>query len=99
MSIEGNWQLTIESPMGKREPKVSFKVEGTSLSGTFTGQMGSNDFSGGSVDGNSIAWTMSIQGMGQSITMDCQATIDGDELTGEIEGPRGKMPFSGKRSD
>ena len=95
--IEGDWQLVIDTPMGKREPKVTFKVDGTELSGIFAGQMGSSDFSGGTVDGNDLEWTVDIQAMGQSISMKCKVTVDGDKLAGDIAGPQGTIPVSGER--
>jgi len=96
-NAEGDWQLVIDTPMGKREPKVTFKVDGSELSGIFAGQMGSSDFSGGSVDGNDLAWTLDIQAMGQSISMKCKVTVDGDKLTGEFAGPQGTIAVSGDR--
>ncbi len=95
--IEGDWQLVIETPMGKREPKVTFKVDGSELSGTFAGQMGTSEFSGGTVDGNDLTWTVDIQAMGQSISMNCKATVDGDKLAGEIATPQGTIALSGDR--
>ncbi len=95
--IEGDWQLAMQSPMGRTEPKVTLRIEGSDLSGTFTGQLGTTDFSGGTVDGNELTWTVEFKAMGRSISMNCKASIDGDKLTGQIAGPRGTMPITGKR--
>lgn len=95
--VAGNWQLVMESPMGRREPKLELKVDGDQLSGTWTGQMGANPISGGSVDGDNISFTMEMAAMGQSISMNFKAKIEGDKLTGEVVSPRGTMPITGTR--
>lgn len=87
----------MDTPMGKREPEVVFETDGNDVSGTFKGQMGSADFSGGRLDGDKLSVALAIQAMGQSIDMTLDATIDGDKLVGEIHGPRGAMKVTGTR--
>ena len=95
--IDGTWQLVLETPMGKREPQLTLKVDGDSVSGSLAGQGGSNDFSGGSVDGDSISIELTVSPQGQTIQLKMNATIDGDSLSGEVSGPQGNMPVSGTR--
>lgn len=95
--IDGTWQLVLDTHMGKREPKLTLKVDGDTVSGTFAGQAGSNDFTGGSVDGDSISIEVTINAMGQTIPLKLNATIDGDNLSGKASGPQGDMQVSGTR--
>ena len=95
--IAGSWQLVMESPMGRREPKLDLQVNGDELSGTWTGQMGANAFTGGKVEGDTLSFTMEMAAMGQSITMNFSGKVEGDKLTGEVQSPRGAMPITGTR--
>jgi len=88
----------MESPMGRREPKLELKVDGNNLSGTWAGQMGSNPISDGKVNGDEISFSMEMSAMGQSISMKFSGKVDGDKLTGNVESPRGSMPITGTRA-
>ena len=50
-SAAGLWKLTLESPRGTRAGILELSVEGSSLSGTWTGERGSQQFGGGTVEG------------------------------------------------
>jgi hypothetical protein len=58
--------------------------------------MGSMDVNG-TVSGNTLAWkqTMTVP---MPMTLDCEATVDGDVLTGTVgAGAFGSFPMTGKR--
>lgn len=94
MAVDGEWQLMLDSPMGRSAPKLILKVDGTSISGTWKGQMATADFSGGEIDGDRIVISLELPVSGQ---VSLVATIEGDTLSGEMEGPRGKVPVTGTR--
>ena len=95
--IDGTWQLTMETPMGKRTPKLTLTTDGDSVSGTFAGQLGTTDFSDGKVDGNSVDIEVTLNAMGQTINLNLVATIDGDSLSGQVTTPQGQVQVTGVR--
>ena len=55
--IEGKWEGTFDSDQGPFTFQATYKVDGSSLSGTLSSDMGSLDFDGGTVDGDSFEYT------------------------------------------
>ena len=98
MSIEGKWNLKMQTPMGEQTPILTLAVKGNALSGTFAGARGTANFDGGTIDGNKIAFTVKIEAMGQTFALECKAAIDGDKISGEIKSPMGPTQFSGARA-
>ena len=43
MSADGNWKVTINSPMGVQTGTLSVKTSGDSFTGTFAGQQGNRE--------------------------------------------------------
>ena len=62
-----------------------------------SGAMGSMDVTG-TVDGNRIGWKQSMT-VPMPMKLTCEATIEGDTLTGKVNaGAFGDMPLSGERA-
>ena len=99
MSVAGTYNTTVKSPMG--DQSGTFTVEDAG-DGTFTGNMaggmGSMDVEEGKVDGNTLTWKMNMT-VPMPMTLECEATVDGDALTGNVNaGAFGAMPLSGTRA-
>ena len=60
MSADGNWNLVIATPMGERQATLSIKAEGTVLTGSQAAEGNSAEIFDGNVDGDTIAWKVSI---------------------------------------
>ena len=97
MSVAGTYKLTLNTPMGQQTPTLTLQEDGGSLSGTFAGQMGAQDFSGGTVDGNSFKFDVNINAMGNEITLNVTGTVDGDDISGTMNTPMGGSDFTGTR--
>jgi len=97
MSVAGTYKLTMNTPMGVRTPTLILKEEGGTVSGTYAGQMGTTEFSGGMADGNNVKFDVSISPMGQEITLSFDGTIEGDSISGSVNTPRGASEFTGTR--
>lgn len=97
MSVAGIYRTTVKSPMGDQSGALTVVPDGDTFSGSLIGSLGSIDITGGTVDGNIIKWRMNIV-VPMPMTLDCEATIDGDTLTGSVNaGAFGAMPLSGTR--
>ena len=98
-SPAGTWNMKLESPRGTREGTLELAVDGSSLSGTWTGERGTQQFAGGTVEGPSLSWEIQMSGpMGQMSLRFSGLLADG-AISGEVEfGSFGKGKFEATRS-
>ncbi|MCC2601523.1 hypothetical protein [Sphingopyxis yananensis] len=96
-SVAGNYDCVTKSPMGDQKSVFSVQVDGDSFTGQNAGAMGAMDVENGKVDGNKLTWTMNMK-VPMPMTLECEATVDGDNLTGTIKaGAFGSMAMTGTR--
>lgn len=98
MSVAGTYNTVVKSPMGDQSGTLTVMVDGDSFTGQMAGGMGTMDIEDGKVAGNTITWKMSMV-VPMPMTLDCEATVDGDTITGAVNaGAFGAMPLSGTRA-
>ena len=99
MSVEGTYNTTVKSPMGDQKGTLTVnRGDGDSWTGTMAGGLGSMDITNGTVSGNTLHWTMDMT-VPMPMKLTCEATVDGDTLTGKVNaGAFGDMPLSGERA-
>jgi hypothetical protein len=98
MAIDGDWNLTLNSPMGKQESKLSFQSEGSSLTGTGTAQGQTSPISNGVIEGDTVKWSASITSP-FPMTIEFTGKLAGDTLDGSFKaGSFGTFPFTGVRA-
>ena len=98
MSVAGTYDCVTKSPMGDQKSKFTVNVDGDSFTGQNAGAMGSMDVVDGKVDGNTLTWKMNMT-VPMPMTLEGNATIDGDTLTGTINaGAFGAMAMNGTRA-
>lgn len=96
-AVDGDWDVTIKTPMGDQKSVFTVVSDGSSFSGKVAGAMGSMDVQNGTVDGNSLTWKMDMT-VPMPMTLEGSATVDGDNITGEVKaGAFGSMALSGTR--
>ncbi|MDH7973767.1 hypothetical protein QH494_16370 [Sphingomonas sp. AR_OL41] len=96
--VDGTYETVVKSPMGDQKATLTVASDGNSWTGQQIGAMGTADITNGTVDGNTISWSMSIT-VPMPMTLDCSATIDGDTLTGSVKaGAFGSFPMTGTRA-
>lgn len=94
--VDGSYECTVKSPLGDQKMTLTVKSDGATFTGAASGQMGANDVTG-TVDGQHIAWKQQMT-VPMPMTLDCQATIDGDTVTGTVgAGAFGSFPLTGSR--
>ncbi len=98
MAIDGNWNVTMQSPMGARQVKAELAAAGGALSGTFTGDQGSAPIAG-TIDGNAVAFAATIAGPMGQIELKFAGTLDGDSMSGSVQfGAFGSGTFTGSKA-
>ena len=98
MSADGNWSLTVVTPMGERRANLWLKTDGNVLKGSQSADGNSAEIFDGTVNGNEVSWKVSITEP-LDIILAFTGTINGDEVSGSVTlGAFGTASFSGTRS-
>jgi hypothetical protein len=99
MAVDGTYETEISTPMGALKSKLTIKTEGDKASGTMEStMMGTQEFSGGTVSGDEVSWTMEANSPMGSLTLEPKLKVSGDDISGEIQaGNFGSFPLTGKR--
>lgn len=97
MAVDGNWNLTMTTPMGERKATLSLASSGGTLTGTQGAEGNSTEIFDGTVNGDDVAWKVSITNP-MPLTLEFTGKVAGDGISGEMGiGPMGSFPFTGTR--
>ncbi len=98
MVVDGNWNITLQTPMGDRDTTLSLKSAGGTLTGTQGADGNSAEIFDGTVNGDDVAWKVSIVNP-MPLTLEFKGTVAGDSISGEAGvGIMGSFPFTGTRA-
>ena len=98
MSVDGKYNIVIQSPMGAQKATLELTSAGGALTGTQGGQQGSMAIANGKVDGNNVSWSISITSP-MPMTLEHSGVVDGNKIAGNVKaGAFGSFPFSGERA-
>ena len=98
MTVDGAYTITQNTPHGERSSKLTLKTDGGSLSGAYEGPQGEQPFSGGTVSGNEVAWSVQISSPMGEMKLDFKGTVIGDKISGQVQmGSFGSSDFQGTR--
>lgn len=98
MSVDGNWKITVQTPMGPQDSTLTLKSDGNRLSGTQVAPNGgSAEIENGEVNGNQVSWNAKIT-KPMPLTLEFSGAVDGDTMSGNVKfGMMGSGAFSGAR--
>jgi hypothetical protein len=98
MAVDGNWNLTMTTPMGERQATLTLQSSGSTLTGTQGADGNSGEIFDGTVNGNNVSWKVSITNP-MPLTLEFTGTVSGYSISGEMGiGPMGSFPFTGARA-
>lgn len=96
-TVDGAYDCITKTPMGDQSSVFTVVSTGDRFNGTNAGPLGSLDVKDGKVEGNRLTWKMEMV-IPMPMTLDCEAVVDGDTLTGTIQaGAFGAMAMKGTR--
>lgn len=96
-SIDGNWKVTVNSPMGAQEITLDLATAGDTLTGTLTGAMGSTEVKNGKVDGDNVTFDATITEP-FAINISVVGAVAGDAISGQVKTQGfGSFPMKGAR--
>lgn len=97
MSVEGTYDCLTRTPMGELTSTFTVRRDGDTFTGRHEGTLGAMNVYSGRVEGDRLTWKMDMTSP-VPMTLDCDATIEGDRLIGNVRAPGfGAMPMSGRR--
>lgn len=95
MAFDGNWNITMKTPMGERKGSLTLQQDGASLSGKMRSPEGEIDIENGQVNGDSASWDVNATSP-MPITLSFTAQLNGADLNGDVNfGAFGTGEFSG----
>ena len=98
MSANGNWDVTMNTPMGAQKSKLTLNVNGSELTGKMEGAQGALEIQNGKANGNELSWTADMT-QPMPIKLEFTAKVDGDSISGSVKlGAFGNASFSGTRA-
>ena len=77
MSVAGTYNIVTKTPMGDQAGVFTVTVDGDSFTGDVSGAMGNMAVAEGKVSGQTLTWKMDMK-VPMPMTLECEATIDGD---------------------
>jgi hypothetical protein len=91
MSIVGDWDVTIKTPIGSLAVAYIFSEQDGTLAGTATGKGESVPLRDIFVDGQRVTWRQSVT-KPMRLNLEFDVVVDGDRLTGHSRA--GRLPRS-----
>lgn len=97
--IDGTWALSVSAPQGSVAMQVTLKAEDGRLTGTYSGDRGSGDIRGGTIDGATFEFTIAAGGTdAEAADWVFRGKVDGDAMSGTVSSTGGSFEFSGSKS-
>ncbi len=98
---DGRWVLAITTQRGQRKGTLDLKTDGGTATGSLIGEKMGVEFDDGKVRANTVRWksAISIPMLPGKRTLTFTARVEGDEISGTIDGPKQRLAtFQGSRS-
>src|SRR5262245_3535671 len=99
-NVAGDWDVTIVSPQGSSTARVTLKQDGEKLSGLFKSPQGELPFEGGTLTGNELKFTFTVNFQGNPLPITLTGKIDGGSVAGKADfGGFAEGDWSAKKVD
>src|SRR3989442_8768669 len=84
-SVVGSWDITIESPQGKRNAVLVIKQDGGKLTGAMKSPQGERPLDSISLKGNEITFAMTRNVQGQDMVFRYKGKVEKDSMKGDAD--------------
>jgi imidazolonepropionase-like amidohydrolase len=98
-AINGTWNLTVVAPQGSVAVNVTLRAESGHVSGTFSGDRGSGEITGGFFSRPTLQFTISAQLEAEMHDWVFRGTVTGDTIEGTVSTNLGTFQFTGSKSE
>lgn len=97
-SCDGAWNIAMDTPIGNQTLTLTLVSDGDVLSGTADTAFGSQEFDGGTIDGDDLTWSSDVTAP-MPMTLKFTAKVSGDTIDGTVvAGSFGAYEFEGTRA-
>jgi hypothetical protein len=83
-NVTGEWLFNVQTDQGGGTPTITFKQDGEKLTGKYVGQLGNADLTG-TVKGNAIQFTFTIDAQGQQAPVAYEGTVEKNTMKGKLD--------------
>ena len=83
-NVTGEWAFNVQTDQGGGTPTITFKQDGEKLTGKYVGQLGNADLTG-TVKGNAIHFTFTIDAQGQQAPVTYDGTVEKNTMQGKLD--------------
>ena len=97
--VNGTWSLTVLAPQGNVAVNVTLRVESGHVSGTFSGDRGSGEITGGFYSRPTLQFTIAAQMDAETHDWVFRGTISDDSIAGTVSTNLGTFQFAGSKSE
>ena len=98
MSADGNWNVTMNTPMGAQKATLTLATAGDKLTGQMKGPQGALDLNDGKVAGDTVSWSANIS-QPMPMKLEFSGKVTGDKIAGNVKlGAFGNASFEGTRA-
>ena len=98
-TIDGVWNVTINSPRGTQQGTLELTARGSSFGGVWEGPRGRREFDGGRFEQGNLEWEIEMSGPRGTMTLSFSATLTGDQMSGQVRfGSFGEGSFLAERA-
>ena len=84
MAVDGNWKITMSTPMGERKATLTLLSSGGTLTGTQGADGNSTEIFDGAISGDAVNWKVSITNP-MPLTLEFIGKVSGDSMTGDMK--------------
>src|SRR5690349_12790223 len=96
MTVDGTYEINIQAPQGPQPMTIELKTSGSELSGCVREGGESLDLLEPTLNGNQVSFKIQVT-KPMPLTLSCEATVEGDTITGTASVSVVKLPFEGTR--
>jgi len=95
--MAGTWTINVDVNGQPLPGTIVVHQDGDSLSGTIQTQLGTSEFTGGTLSGNTFHFVSNASIQGQTVALTIDGTVEGNTLTGTVSSPFGTQKLTGTR--
>ncbi len=98
VDVTGTWEMRLSSEMGPVDGTANFTQEGATFTGSMRTEFGVAQVRDGVVSGNKVTFVLVFEMGGQSMSVDFDGEITGDEGSGSASSQMGSMRWTARRT-
>jgi hypothetical protein len=83
MAVDGTWTSTLQTPVGPQPVTLNIATDGSTISGNMTSDMGTDDITSGTVDGDDVSFVVDFK-QPMAMQLEFSAKLEGDKMTGQV---------------